>query len=168
MLFIACSLALFVVFLGAKLLAQSRKEDLGKLFKCISWFLLVMGFLILLSVGCYSTMRICHKGECKMEKKCKSHKEHDFENRHSKCCSMNHSMMMMHGMKNEMCRDCGDMKMQHGSCNNNMMICQHANMESQNESSNDCMHKKGNCEKESGECMMKKDTVKAKIRTHTK
>ncbi len=142
MLFIAFSLALFVVFLGAKLLAQTRKEDLGKLFKCISWFLLVMGFLILISVGCYSTMRICHKGECKMEKKCKPHKERDFENMHSKCFSMHHSMMNMHGMHSVMCRDCGDTKMQHGSCNNNMMMCQHANMESHNESLNDCMHKK--------------------------
>jgi hypothetical protein len=168
MVFIACLLALFVIFLGAKLLAQTRKEDLGKLFKCISWFLLVMGFLILMSVGYYSTMRICHKGECKMEKKCKSYKERDFENRHSKCCSMHHSMMNMRGMQNVMCRECGDMRMQRGSCNNNMMMCQHANMESNNESLNDCMHKKGNCEKESGECMMKKDTVKAKIITHTK
>ena len=68
MLLIACSLALLVMYAGVKLLAQIQKESLGHLYKYFSWFIIIMGFLMLMCIGCFAIMRCCRFPEQMMEK----------------------------------------------------------------------------------------------------
>jgi len=69
MLLIATGVALLVIFAGMKLLAQTKKDALGNMFKYVSWFITIMGFLMLLCVGAHCIMRHCHRGgHCMMMK----------------------------------------------------------------------------------------------------
>lgn len=58
MIQISFALALIAIVFGAKLLAQSKKDGLGAMYKYLAWFVIAMGFLILLC-DCAQTMRRC-------------------------------------------------------------------------------------------------------------
>ncbi len=63
MLLIACALSLLAIAAGMMLLAQTKKENLGNLYKYVSWFIVIMGFLCIICIGCRSAMRCCMRGE---------------------------------------------------------------------------------------------------------
>ena len=66
MCIIAFTLGLLVIVAGMKLLAQTQKDNLGNLFKYVSWFVIVMGFLSLLGTGLHCAMNCCHRHEHRM------------------------------------------------------------------------------------------------------
>jgi len=70
MILISFTLALIAIVFGAKLLAQSQKESLGALYKYLSWFIMIMGFLVLLCDGARALMRCCHRGDGMMSREC--------------------------------------------------------------------------------------------------
>ncbi len=51
MLLVAASLSLLVIYSGLKLYAKSNTQNLGNLFKYFSYFIVLMGFVILFCVG---------------------------------------------------------------------------------------------------------------------
>ncbi len=62
MLLIATALSLLAIVAGMNLLARTKIENLGKLFKFISWFVILIGFLCLLFIGIRSVMHFGGKG----------------------------------------------------------------------------------------------------------
>ncbi len=135
MILISLPIALIAIVFGAKLLAQSQKENLGGLYKFLSWFVIVIGLLIVLCDFTHGCMRMCHRG-------------YDNGMMNSHCMMMDRCddgmmmscppMWMMHhrggmnccnGMMN--CNDgsCNGMMncMQGGGCNSNMMNCNDGN-----------------------------------------
>jgi len=142
MLLIAFILALLVIVAGMKLMAQAQRESLGNLYKYVSWFVVVMGFLCLLGAGLHGIIR-CHRNHCeRMEMRCEM-------STHNGCNEMmhcNHGMMsscMMHG------GGCNDM-MESG-CTRSDGNCTHMN--------GDCKEKmESSCEMgDGGSCPMMKD-----------
>lgn len=69
MILISFSIALIAIVFGAKLLAQSQKDNLGALYKYLAWFIMVMGFLVLLCDGARGFLGMCHRGEARMMNK---------------------------------------------------------------------------------------------------
>lgn len=59
MLIIACSLALLVIYAGAKLGIQVKLNALNRLYGYISWFMIIMGFLLVLGTGAAAAFRCC-------------------------------------------------------------------------------------------------------------
>ncbi len=73
MICIAIPLALLVIVAGMKLMAQTQKDGLGNLYKYVSWFVVVMGFLFLMCAGLHCAMKCCHRHEQRcmmMERRC--------------------------------------------------------------------------------------------------
>ena len=68
-LLVASSLALLVVYAGVKLLIQSKKETLGHLYHCASWFFIIAGFLILACAGACCIAMCCKYGTHMMHQK---------------------------------------------------------------------------------------------------
>lgn len=66
MISISFALALIAIVFGAKLLAQSQKENLGGLYKYLAWFVIVMGLLMILCDAARGVMGMCHRGHEKM------------------------------------------------------------------------------------------------------
>jgi hypothetical protein len=113
MILISFTLALIAIVFGAKLLAQFQKESLGALYKYLAWFVIVMGFLVLMCDVAHSLMRMCHRGDA---------------NR------MNTEYMMMNGDGNGMMGGNCPMMMHHGdmrheggmmNCGGNSNCCMH-------------------------------------------
>ena len=153
MILISLPIALVAIVFGAKLLAQSHKENLGGLYKFISWFVIVVGLLIVLCDFTHGCMRMCHRGcddgmmnsHCMMMDRC----DGDMMN----CSPM---WMYHHGGGMHCCN--GNMNCYDGGNCNNMMNCKDGS-------------KGGSCSEggmNSGSCPMmgnmkdKADTVKAK------
>ena len=71
MILIATSLSLLAIVAGMHLLAKTKKEDLGKFFKYVSYFVIVVGFL---SIACIGARGIMHcrygRGHCGMQQGC--------------------------------------------------------------------------------------------------
>lgn len=63
MILISFSIALIAIVFGAKLLAQSHKDSLGVLYKYLSWFIMIMGFLVLICDGAQGFLKMCHRGD---------------------------------------------------------------------------------------------------------
>lgn len=63
MLLVACALALLVIYAGMKLLALTKKDSLGNLYRYVSWFIIIVGFLLVLCVAAHCVMRVCHCGD---------------------------------------------------------------------------------------------------------
>ncbi len=59
MIQISLALALIAIVFGAKLLAQHKKDGLGAMYKYIAWFVIGMGFLIILCDGAKTIRRCC-------------------------------------------------------------------------------------------------------------
>lgn len=108
MIQISFALALIAIVYGANLLAHAKKENLGAMYKYLAWFVVAMGFLLIL----------CDSAQCLM-----------------RCCRMhNHRMMQKECMMNQGCcndpcmmgggnMSCGNdpcCKMMMNHCNNNM------------------------------------------------
>jgi hypothetical protein len=66
MILISFALALIAIVFGAQLLAQSHKDNLGALYKYLAWFIMIVGFLVLLCDGARGLLRMCHRGEERM------------------------------------------------------------------------------------------------------
>ena len=127
MIIVACTLlALLVIVAGMKLLAQTSKDNLGNLYKYVSWFVIVMGFLCLLCTGMHCAMKCCHRGHERMEERC----------------------MMMHGGCDEMRGGCNDMMYHHGGMGGCMMHHECCN----EMMSNGCSENMGGSCKEGSEC----------------
>ena len=62
MLLIATSLSLIAIVAGMFLLAQTKKDNLGNLFKYVSYFVVVVGFLCLVCISTRCMMRGCYGG----------------------------------------------------------------------------------------------------------
>jgi hypothetical protein len=127
MILISFSIALIAIVFGAKLLAQSQKESLGALYKYLSWFIMVMGFLVLLCDGARSFLAVCHRGEGRMmNRECRM-MDRDGDDQ---CMMGGDCQMMMHCHRgNMMCRG--------NSCDGGMMNCE--------DNGNCSMHGGGNC-----------------------
>src|ERR1700722_238780 len=129
MIIVACTLlALLVIVAGMKLLAQTNKDNLGNIYKYVSWFVIVMGTLCLLCAGLHCAMKCCHRGHEGMEERC--------------------MMMRMHGDCDEMRGGCNNMMYYHGGMGGCMMHhgCCNEMM------SNGCSENMGGSCKEGSEC----------------
>jgi len=160
MLLIAFALALLVIVAGMKLLIHTNKETLGSFYKYVSWFVIVMGFLMLLFIACSGLCRMCFKQERMMRMMEERH--HPFYGGMGMgegpgCCKM------MNGCGGE------GMMMGHGDCGGEMK--EHCNKyEGGYEKCEGKAHHggKGECDGEMEECPMKKhmeckkDSVKKK------
>jgi hypothetical protein len=124
MILISLPIALIAIVFGAKLLAQSQKENLGGLYKFLSWFVIVLGLLIMLCDLTHGFMRMCHRGcdremmnkNCMMMDRCDDGMMYHHGG-NMNCCN---------GMMN--CQDGGNCNgmmncTPGGSCNNSMMNC---------------------------------------------
>lgn len=96
MLLIATSLSLLAIVAGMFLLAQTKKENLGNLFKYVSYFVVITGFLSLICIGTRCVMRCSYggAGNCGMmqyggDMKCKEMMMDDqcHKGMKMKCCS---------------------------------------------------------------------------------
>jgi hypothetical protein len=61
MILISFSIALIAIVFGAKFLSQSQKENLGALYKYLAWFVIAMGFCVLLCDGARGLLRCCNR-----------------------------------------------------------------------------------------------------------
>ena len=61
-------ISLLAILAGTLLLAKTRKEELGKFFAFVSWFFIVVGFILFIGVICTETHR-CKTGHscCQQE-----------------------------------------------------------------------------------------------------
>src|ERR1700733_242372 len=69
MISISFALALIAIVYGAKLLADSKKENLGGLYKYLAWFVIIAGFLMIICDAGRGIMGMCHMREARMENK---------------------------------------------------------------------------------------------------
>jgi hypothetical protein len=93
MILIASSLALLVVYVGVKLLIQTKKEVLGHLYQCAAWFFIVGGFLTLACTGACCIAMCCKYGTSMMHKEHKMMGEEDdyyMKGYYHGCKKMNH------------------------------------------------------------------------------
>lgn len=109
MILISFSIALIAIVFGAKLLAQAQKDNLGVLYKYLAWFIIVMGFLVLLCDGARGFLGMCHRGEGRMMNK-------EYMMRGDDGMMGGDCQMMMHCHRGFMCH--GD-----GGCDGGMMNC---------------------------------------------
>jgi hypothetical protein len=103
MLFIASSLALFIIYAGVKLLAQTRTDLPGRIFKYASWFFIVMGFLMLFCIGGKVAMHCYYSGGM-MQGKCCGHSamgKHEMSS-----CGMNDHQPEMKGCCGKEKKEC--------------------------------------------------------------
>jgi len=159
MLSCAFALSLLAIVAGMMLLAHTRKDSLGNMFKYVSWFVIVCGFL--------SILGICAQGAMKC---CPMMREHRMMMREGRMMDggmdgygmmRGHRGMMGHmggggcGMMNNDC--CGGME---GGCNEGMMGG-HEDMSECHEGMGECNERKdgGSCPMMKGEMMEKKDTI---------
>ncbi|MEI8046372.1 MAG: hypothetical protein WCI92_03255 [Bacteroidota bacterium] len=66
------AVSLLTILAGTLLLAKTKKEELGKFFKYISWFFLVVGFLVFIGFIAGGICKFSHgcmpgKSECRQE-----------------------------------------------------------------------------------------------------
>jgi hypothetical protein len=135
MILISFSIALIAIVFGAKLLAQSHKDNLGALYKYLAWFVIVMGFLVLLCDGARGLLGMCHRGERGMMNRECMMMDRGGDDR----CMMGGSgyQMMMHYHR-------GDMMRHGGCCDEGMMNC--------SDGGSCSMHGDGNCSDGIGNC----------------
>jgi hypothetical protein len=94
--------SLLAILVGTLLLAKTRKEELGKLFAVISWFFLVVGFVLFIGVICRTVNR-CHSegSSCRQEMMMRE------------CCPAMHGCPAMQGCPASLCSGDSDKK---GEC----------------------------------------------------
>lgn len=182
MLLIACALSLLAIAAGMMLLAQTKKENLGNLFKYVSWFIVIMGFLCIVCIGCRSAMRCCMRAQncrnmkvmmmrdddgngCYMERGMREHGGMGCERGMMGGCGM-----MMGGGCYRMGSCCGGEREEcengMGSCHENMGECKDG-MGGCTDGDSKCTEgmsdaKGGSCPMHGGMMMNKKDSAKSK------
>jgi hypothetical protein len=116
MILIAASFSLLVIVAGMFLLAKTQKENLSRLFKYVSYFVIIVGFLNFFGGGACMLMRMCmkHCAENCETKHCKKSKR-------DKHCKMERCEQMkceMGGMDDEKCSMMNGKKchMENGKC----------------------------------------------------
>lgn len=134
MLLCAFALSLLAIVAGMMLLAQTKKDNLGNLYKYVSWFVIIMAFLSILCIGAQSAMK-CHRGErYMMRKECRMMDDDG--------CMMGHmGCQGMMGCQRGMMGGCG---MMHNGCCGGMMNGCSGNM--------GCNHDMGQCHEGMGQC----------------
>src|SRR5438270_165258 len=100
-LLIAAPLALLVVYAGIKLLIQTKREVLGHLYKCASWFFIIAGLLTLACIGACGIAMCCKYGMGMMHKKNKMMHEYYHGDMHEHMGWDHHKKMMKHFCKDE-------------------------------------------------------------------
>jgi hypothetical protein len=159
MLQIAFALTLLAIVAGMMLLAYSKKENLGNLYKYVSWFVIVTGFLSILCIGARCGMRCCQMGKQRMMAKERMMMMND------EGCMMGHMGWRMMGHHRGMMGGCG---MMGGGCCGGMMnghmdgCCQgmsqcHEGMGQCGEGMSECHEGMGGCTDGKGECSEGKD-----------
>lgn len=132
---IGLSLTLIAIVAGMLLLAQTQKENLGNIYKAVSYFVIITSFLAFLAgVGCgICQLAHCGKGDCSPMGKCQTMNERCMPG--EGCCmggmegcsrmtghgGMGHEMGMgcgMMGMKKKHKMMCGKEQMMHWDENN--------------------------------------------------
>ena len=169
MLLIACSLALLVIVAGMKLLAQTQKETLSNLYKYVSWFTVIMGFLILICIGCRMVIHGFHHGDRMMEGRGHMMEEGYFTSPPMMGSQRGDCMMMQDCHRKMECR--GDM-MGDGGCKARERCCG-KHEDCYEKADGECHHLgKEKCDEESKECpmkkgeMFKKDSIKKNKYAH--
>ncbi len=152
MLLIASALALLVIYAGMKLYALTKKEGLSNLFKYMSWFIVIMGFLILICVGAHCLMRCCLRGEHNMMMRTEM-RDDGWGNRHMEGMYCHHDGMMRGGCCDGMRDGCCD-GMKDGGCHDGMGSSCNDGMKDNSCKMGGSMMK--------GSCTMGKDTTKQK------
>jgi hypothetical protein len=155
MLACAFALTLLAIVAGMMLLAQTKKENLGNIYKYVSWFVIVCGFLSILAIGARSAMKCCPM--------MREHRMMMREGRMMDGCMMGHmGGYGMMGCHREMMGGCGMMNngccegMNSGCCNEGMMGC-HDGMGQCNEGMGQCHDGMSECHEGMGECKDGKD-----------
>jgi hypothetical protein len=93
------AVSLLTILAGTLLLAKVKKDGLGKLFTYISWFFVIVGFLLFLGAIGF--------GVCRMSNCCKSGNSECRQEMMMKGCQPG---MVKHGMHEGMCRPHDDCK----------------------------------------------------------
>lgn len=82
MILIAASMSLLVIIAGMFLLAKTQKENLSNMFKYVSYFVIIVGFLNLFGGGAFFMAKKCMKhcmnqsqGHCGKKDDCCKHKK---------------------------------------------------------------------------------------------
>lgn len=108
MIFIGCSIALLAIYAGTKLLMEAKSEPHGKLYRFFAWFIIVMGFFMVLGSGALAAARICCGGHHLIKEECRH--EGDRHRKHGKAghgCYMmerhGHDRIMHYGGKHHGC-----------------------------------------------------------------
>lgn len=148
-LLVALALALLVIHSGVKLLIQAKKEAMTPLYRYVSWFIILGGFLIIACAGAFCIAKCCRYGSHMMTK---NHAHHctrggDMDGDEWRM----HKKWMKHGMMNN-CQMHGN-SMAGGSCS--MMSCPMMNHEG-------CGMNKGSCGMENMGMMCKPDSFMMK------
>src|SRR5579872_2415529 len=111
----AFPLALLAIVAGMILLAMTKKDNLGNLYKYVSWFVIVMGALLFLCCGAHCAKRCMRCGEKRMMmKECRMMDDDDDDG-----YMMGHMGGMMGGHRGM--GGCG-MMMGGGCCGGGMMM----------------------------------------------
>jgi len=164
MLACAFALTLLAIVAGMMLLAQTKRENLGNMYKYVSWFIIVCGFLSILAIGAKCAMKCCPMM-----------REHRMMMREGRMmdCRMGHmgGCGMMSGHRGMM-GGCGMMNngccegMNEGCCNQGMMDCHEGMDQCQDGSLSGCHEGMGECKdgKDCGTCPMMKEGAKDSVK----
>ncbi len=81
------SITLIAIVAGMLLLAKTQKDNLGTIYKVISYFVIISGFLALICGACCGVCRLAHCGQggCSSMEKCSMMGEQGME---GGCCKM--------------------------------------------------------------------------------
>lgn len=108
MILIAASMSLLVIIAGMFLLAKTQKENLSNLFKYVSYFVILIGFLNLFGGGlifmakkCMSHCQSQSQMNCDRHDSCNKHKKHKKACSHINMCEEGEGMCEEGG--GEMC-----------------------------------------------------------------
>lgn len=115
---IAIPLTLLVITGGMFLLAKTQKENLGNLFKYISYFVIVVGFLALLCTTARGVKRMMG-GSCMKAEKCMPMQMNCMQGGMGGCCNQ---MMMSGGCNHGMMSGCSH---ETEKCSKMRKECQH-------------------------------------------
>jgi len=101
MILIAASMSLLVIVAGMFLLAKTQKENLSNLFKYVSYFIILVGFLNLFGGGAiFMAKKFMKRGAAQHENHCKKDNDCHKKKKHKKACS---GMNECEGGSGEMC-----------------------------------------------------------------
>ena len=145
MLLIATALSLLAITAGMFLLAKTKKEELGNLFKYASYFIITASFLCLICIGARGMRHCCMGGneQCRMEQK--------GGRMHSGCPSMMEQKEECNNMMMRM--ECHERMMKNCCCSKEGMCSEEAEENEERGMGKCCKKKKEKC------CAMEKEKM---------